>query len=65
LQLHLVREPGLILSIDYGYSEIRVSSDRYELSAPMAEGSAPEIEPADVESEHTVRIAGEVQGTEQ
>jgi uncharacterized protein len=53
---------GPILSVDYGYSEIRVSSAEYELASPMSEGSAPEIEPADVESEDTVRIVWELIG---
>jgi uncharacterized protein YggE len=51
---------GKIIAIDYGYTEIRVSSDQYALeSAATCEG-APEIEPSDIESTDTVQIAWEI-----
>lgn len=51
---------GAIVAIDYGYTEIRVSSDPYSLESPAVCDGAPEIEPSEIESADTVQIAWEI-----
>lgn len=52
---------GKILRIDYGYTEIVVSSPRYELRGDQAQrSSAPDIEPAEIENEDTVTMTWEL-----
>ena len=56
----VARTLGAIVAIDYGYTEIRVSSDPYSLESPAVCDGAPEIEPSEIESADTVQIAWEI-----
>jgi uncharacterized protein YggE len=51
---------GSIVSIDYSWSEIRITSDSARFAPPLACASAPDLEPADFESEDTVQLAWEI-----
>ena len=51
---------GSILSIEYGWSEIRLTSSPASLASGVVCESAPHLEPADFESEDTVQVAWEL-----
>lgn len=52
---------GQIISIEYGYVEIRVSSDSFSIGEGVLADIAPEIEPADIESSDTVTIIWKIE----
>lgn len=52
---------GGMVSIEYGYAEIRVSSDVFSLGAEIQADTAPEMEPAEVESSDTVTMVWEIE----
>lgn len=54
------RKLGRIVAMDYGYTEIRVSSDQYAMGAGAVAEAPLELEPAEIESSDTVQIAWEL-----
>lgn len=53
---------GRIIAIDYGYAEVRVSSECYDVDAVVLSEAAPELAPADIESADTIRVTWEIGG---
>ncbi len=53
---------GRIVAIQYGYAEIRISSDVMESCELAKMESAPELEPSDIDSTDTVQIVWEITG---
>lgn len=53
---------GSILGIEYGYAEVRISSQESSMALACAEPSdaAPDFEPDDVEAEDTVTVTWEI-----